>query len=128
VVVLGESNENDVIVEQGLSKGDRLYLTTPEDADKFKLRGEDLIEIVRERRQLKAEEEKRTQNINPREGMRPDMTPEQMREFLQNLTPEQREAMRQSRGAAAPGMGQGRQPGGTRPDTAVRQQVVIRKQ
>ncbi len=72
VVVLGESNENDVIVEQGLSKGDRLYLSIPEGGEKFKLRGEDLIPVIKERKKIKAEEEKRTQNANPRGGMRPD--------------------------------------------------------
>jgi len=55
------------------------------------MRGEDLVAIVKERRKLKAEEEKRIQNINPREEMRPDMTPEQMREYMQNITHEQRE-------------------------------------
>jgi HlyD family secretion protein len=130
VVVLGESNENDVIVEQGLTKGERLYLTVPEDADKFKMRGEELIAVVKERRRLKAEEEKKTQNITPREGNMPDMTPEQMREYMQNLTPEQREKMREMRvtgGAGAAGTGQGR-PGAARTDTAANQQVIIRKQ
>jgi len=62
--------------------------------------------------------------------MRPDMTPEQMREFMQNLTPEQREKMREMRGTGAPGAagaGQGR-PGAARTDTAARRQVVIRNQ
>ena len=125
VVVLGEANENDVVVEQGLAKGDKLYLTIPEEADKFKLRGEELISVIKERKKMKAEEEKRAQNVNPREGFRPDMTPEQMREAIKNLTPEQREEMRKMRGTGGSGMGQGR-PGGTRPDTAVRQQVIIR--
>ena len=62
--------------------------------------------------------------------MRPDMTPEQMREYMQNLTPEQREKMREMRSTGGPGAarhGQGR-PGTARTDTAARQQVVIRKQ
>jgi multidrug efflux pump subunit AcrA (membrane-fusion protein) len=125
VVVLGESNENDVIVEQGLSKGEKLFLTTPEENDKFKLRGEELIAGIKESKKLKLEEDKRTQNINPREGMRPDMTPEQMREFMKNLTPEQREEMRKTRGAGTPGTGQG-QRSATRTDTAARRQVIIR--
>jgi HlyD family secretion protein len=130
VVVLGESNENDVIVEQGLKKGERLYLTVPEDADKFKMHGEELIAVVKERRRLKAEEEKKTQNITPRAGNRPDMTPEQMQEFMKNLTPEQREKMREMRGAGGTGAAGMRQgvPGAARTDTAARQQVVIRKQ
>ena len=81
-------------------------------------------------RRALTEEEKKAQNIAPRNGIRPDMTPEQMREFMQNLTPEQREKMREMRGAGGPGAagtGQGR-PGATRTDTAARQQVVIRKQ
>jgi multidrug efflux pump subunit AcrA (membrane-fusion protein) len=129
VVVLGESNENDVIVEQGLSSGDKLYLSIPEEGDKFRLHGEDLIAQIKERKKQKEQEQKREQNINPRAGMMPpNMTPEQMREYMQNLTPEQREAMRQMRSSGGQGMGQGR-PAGNRTDTAARQQqVVIRQQ
>ncbi|MGB8358689.1 MAG: efflux RND transporter periplasmic adaptor subunit [Bacteroidales bacterium] len=83
VVVLGESNENDVIVEQGLSKGDKLYLSIPEGGEKFKLRGEDLIPVIKERKKLKAEEEKRIQNANPRGGMRPD-TAARRQVFIRN--------------------------------------------
>jgi hypothetical protein len=114
-----------VIVDQGLSKGEKLYLTTPEDGDKFKLRGDELIAGIKERKKLKLEEDKRTQNANPREGIRPDMTPEQMREFMKNLTPEQREEMRKTRGAGTPAAVQG-QRGATRTDTAARRQVIIR--
>lgn len=126
VVVLGESNENDVIVEQGLASGDRLYLSIPEEGDKFKLHGEDLIARIKERKKQKEDEQKRQQNINPRAGMPSNMTPEQMREYMQNLTPEQRESMRQMRSSG--GQGQSR-PAGSRTDTAARQQqVVIRQQ
>jgi len=49
---------------------------------------------------------------------------------MQNLTPEQREKMREMRGTGGPGAagaGQGR-PGAARTDTAARRQVVIRNQ
>ncbi|MDX9773935.1 MAG: HlyD family efflux transporter periplasmic adaptor subunit [Bacteroidales bacterium] len=130
IVILGESNENDVIVEQGLAKGDKLYLTIPEGSDKFKLQGEDLISVIKDRKRLKQQEEaKRQQNGRSRDLKIPaNMTPEQMREYMQNLTPEQREAMRQRRGPNGTGMGQGRT-GGSGTDTTVRkQQVVIRQQ
>jgi hypothetical protein len=129
VVVLGESNENDVIVEQGLSRGDKLYLSIPEESDKFKLHGEELIAAIKERKRQQLEEQKRQQEGTQREGMIPaNMTPEQMRAFMQNLTPEQREAMRQQRGAGGQGAGQAR-PGGTRTDTtATQQRVIIRNQ
>ena len=122
VVVLGESNENDVIVEQGLKEGERLYLTIPEDGEKFKLQGDDLIAIIKERKKQEAEEEaKRLQNGNQPQNMMPEnMTPEKMREFMQNLTPEQREAMRQMRGSGRPGQMPGRPAGGS--DTTVRMQ------
>jgi multidrug efflux pump subunit AcrA (membrane-fusion protein) len=108
IVVLGESNENDVIVEQGLEKGERLYLTIPEGGDNFKLTGVDLMDVIRERKKQKAEEERRLQKENQRAATPNAMDPEKMREFMQNLTPEQREAMRSMRG----GSGAGRQ-GGT---------------
>jgi hypothetical protein len=129
VVVLGESNENDVIVEQGLAKGDKLFLSIPEDGDNFKLHGEDLIVAIKERKKQQLEEQKRQQSGAQSEGMIPsNMTPEQMRAFMQNLTPEQREAMRQQRAAGGQGTGQAR-PGGTRTGTtATQQRVIIRNQ
>lgn len=129
VVMLGESNENNVIVEQGLKKGEKLYLSIPPEGDKFRLQGEELIAAIKERKRQQFEEQKRQQNGSPRAGTMPaNMTPEQMREYVQNLTPEQREAMRQMRGAGGQGSGQGR-PGGARTDTtATQQRVVIRNQ
>lgn len=117
VVVLGDSNENDIIVEEGLAEGDKLLLSQPEDLEKYKLTGEDLIATIKERKAEKAREEEaaRQQNSNRQQqpgAMPANMTPEQMREYFQNLTPEQREAMRQQRGAGGQGFGQGR-PGGT---------------
>jgi HlyD family secretion protein len=49
VVVLGESNEKNVIVEQGLKPGSTIYVVSPEDAENFKLVGENLIPVIRER-------------------------------------------------------------------------------
>ena len=43
VVVLGESNENNVVIEQGLQPGVQIYLSTPEKPENFKLVGEELI-------------------------------------------------------------------------------------
>lgn len=54
VVVLGESNENHIVVEMGLNKGDKLYLSIPENADNFAYTGLELQEEIEKR---KAEEE-----------------------------------------------------------------------
>jgi HlyD family secretion protein len=43
IVVLGDMNEKNIIVEQGLEPGTSLYLIAPDEADKFKLVGKDLI-------------------------------------------------------------------------------------
>jgi HlyD family secretion protein len=59
VVVLGESNENHVIVEQGLETGTQLYLSTPAKAENFKLVGQELVPVIRERERFKKAEEKR---------------------------------------------------------------------
>lgn len=57
VVVLGESNENNVIIEQGLKEGESLYLSTPAKASRFKVAGENLIAVNKQRAREKQEAE-----------------------------------------------------------------------
>jgi hypothetical protein len=59
VVVLGESNENNVIIEKGLEPGTTIYLSTPADPDKFRLAGEELIPIIKEKEKARKAEELR---------------------------------------------------------------------
>lgn len=59
VVLLGESNENNVIIEKGLKENEVIFLSTPEGGDRFKMTGTDLIPVIRERERLKKEEELR---------------------------------------------------------------------
>ena len=59
IVVTGESNENHVIIEQGLSENTLVYLSVPEKPESFKLAGQELIEIIREKEQAKKDEERR---------------------------------------------------------------------
>jgi hypothetical protein len=95
VVVLGESNENNVVIEQGLGIGAQIYLNTPEKAEEFKLKGEELISVIKEREATKKAEELRLrleaekakkEGDEMRGGMRPGMnvTPEMMQRF-QNM-------------------------------------------
>ncbi len=49
IVVLGKSNDKNVIVEQGIEPGTSIYQTTPYQLDKFRLAGENLIPIIKER-------------------------------------------------------------------------------
>ncbi len=59
IVVLGESNENEIVIEQGLSVGDKVFISIPEDSQKWKIVGDDLIPIIKERalEKKKAKEE-----------------------------------------------------------------------
>ncbi|MDX9725707.1 MAG: efflux RND transporter periplasmic adaptor subunit [Bacteroidales bacterium] len=59
IVVLGEENENNVVIEQGLETGTQIFLSTPEKAEKFRLSGESLIAVNQERARAKREEERR---------------------------------------------------------------------
>jgi len=120
VVVLGPSNENEVIVEQGINAGDQIYLNTPENSDEFKLVGEDLITTIKERARLKQEEAEKQQNIQPAQNERGGrMTPE-MRERMMNMTPEEREKLMQERQQGTGGQQQGR--GGQQQVTGGQQQ------
>jgi len=54
IVVLGESNEKHVLVEKGLEAGALLYLGNPENPEKFRLAGKDLIGMIKEREKAKS--------------------------------------------------------------------------
>jgi len=118
IVVLGESNENNVVIEQGLQPGIQLYLSTPAKAEEFKIVGEELIAVIKDREKAKKAEEMRVRaeaeaekakeqasgGMNGKPGM--NMTPEMMKRF-------------QSMRGGKPGTGQG----GVR-DTAARRRMV----
>jgi len=92
VVVLGESNENHVIIEQGIEEGTQIYLNTPEKPEEFtKLLGENLIPVIKEKERVKKEEERKASeqqfqggSFGGREEMMRNMTPE-MRQQFQNM-------------------------------------------
>jgi len=63
VVVLGESNEKNVIIEQGVEPGSSLYVIAPENAESFKLVGENLIPVIRERNKARKIENERFRKV-----------------------------------------------------------------
>ena len=63
IVVLGESNENNIIVELGLTKGDKLYLSLPSDPETFDYTGLALIKEIEKR---KAEEQREREEAQER--------------------------------------------------------------
>jgi multidrug efflux pump subunit AcrA (membrane-fusion protein) len=50
IVLLGASNEKHVIVEQGLKSGSTIYVVPPDEPQKFKLVGKNLIAMIKERK------------------------------------------------------------------------------
>ncbi len=60
VVVLSESNENHIVVDMGLKKGEKLYLSMPDNLDNFKYAG---LELMKEIRRRKAEEEQKRKEM-----------------------------------------------------------------
>jgi multidrug efflux pump subunit AcrA (membrane-fusion protein) len=49
IVVLGKSNDKSVIVEKGLKPGNQVYIIPPEEPEKFRLTGEELIPEIRQK-------------------------------------------------------------------------------
>lgn len=99
IVVLGPSNENRIIVEEGVEEGDMLYLSMPEEAEEFRTEGEELKEVIKEKKRQRLEEEReREEEILEQQkngqGSR-QMSPE-MRERFQNMSEEERQKMRSS--------------------------------
>jgi HlyD family secretion protein len=59
VVLLGASNDKNVIIERGIGPGENVYIVVPENPEKFQLEGTDLIPVIREREYARrAENEK----------------------------------------------------------------------
>jgi HlyD family secretion protein len=54
IVLLGDSNEKHVLVEKGLEASALLYLGNPENPEKFKLAGKDLIGVIKDREKAKS--------------------------------------------------------------------------
>lgn len=52
-VVIGEANEKSVVVEQGLEPGKMVYVIPPDDIKKYRISGEELIAVTRERNNAK---------------------------------------------------------------------------
>ena len=99
VVLLGESNENSVIIEQGLEGDESIFLSTPESPEKFKMAGVDLIEINRQRAKEKREEEAKAREEAARSRQRPAPA-------MEGITPEMMQRFQERRGSM-PGRGSG---------------------
>ena len=62
IIETGDENENFVIVNQGISEGQKLYLTEPADANDFKLSGFEIYaDILRKKEMEKSKKE--TKNL-----------------------------------------------------------------
>jgi HlyD family secretion protein len=149
IVVLGESNENNVVIEQGLKPGVQLYLNTPLKPENYKLVGEELISVIKEREKAKEAEEARLrkeaekakeegggmmgpEGMTGRQGGMPggqgmNITPEMMQRFQQmggNRPGGQNGAPRDT--AAMRKFRQSGQQGGTRDTAAMRRFMQMR--
>ena len=49
IVVPGESNDKNIIIEQGLAEGTSVWLINPDDPSKFRVSGEELVAVNEER-------------------------------------------------------------------------------
>jgi hypothetical protein len=122
VVVLGESNENNVVIEKGLQAGTQIYLSTPAKAENFELVGEELISVIKGREKIKKEEELRLRQeaekakaegggMMERGGM--------MGKHGMNMTPEMMERFQKIRG------GQGGAQSGPRDSASMRKRINV---
>jgi len=87
IVVLGESNENEIIVEAGLSEGEKIMLSVPEEPEKFRFEGLELAEVIRQKEleKLKQEEEQK-ELFDQRANRRPPGQMERPMEFRRDTT------------------------------------------
>jgi hypothetical protein len=132
IVVIGETNENHVIIEQGLKENTLVFLSTPEKPESFKLVGQELIDIIKEREQAKKDEEKRIRegaerlrNAGPRGGrvVGQGISPEMRQRAEQAMASGDTAALREMRQNMQQGQGQQGQvapQGGNQPPAGAR--------
>ncbi len=108
-VILGKANENEIIIRAGLEEGDNVYLVPPDNASDFDLVPLDTA-VVNHFRRID-EQEKGT------EVQQEELSPEELREKLMNMTQEERMKFIQEnpelmKKIMPQGGQQGRRPGG----------------
>ena len=65
LVLLGQMNDNEVVIEKGLKKGDKVWLTTPDDSKEWKITGKELkAEIINKKKKELATEKKPVKTAN----------------------------------------------------------------
>jgi hypothetical protein len=79
VVVLDESNENEIIVEAGLAAGDKILLSVPEGAEEMRFTGLELVEVIRQKeaqkKRLEEEQQKQREEEQIQRNLRRRMQP-----------------------------------------------------
>jgi hypothetical protein len=70
VVVLGEANENEIIVEAGLEEGSKILLSVPEGADDMRFVGLELMALIHEKEAEKKRLEEEARNSTQAERRR----------------------------------------------------------
>jgi len=106
-VILGKTNENEIIVRAGLEPDDNIYLVPPDGAADYQIEALDTA-VVNHFRRL--DEEAKGQPEEEEE----ELTPEELREKLMNMTQEERMKYIQEHPELMQKMGggKGRRPGG----------------
>ncbi len=69
VVVLDESNENEIIVEAGLAEGDKVLLSVPEGAEEMRFIGLELVDVIRQKEAEKKRLEEESQKQREEDQM-----------------------------------------------------------
>jgi HlyD family secretion protein len=108
VVLLGESNENNVVIEKGLEKGTSIYLSTPSSPEKFRMIGQELISVIKEREKAKKLEELR---LRQEAAKVKEQRGEIMNRGEMNISPEMIQQFKKMSGVGPGGIRSNNQPG-----------------
>jgi len=63
IVVPGPMNENHIIIEKGLNPGEEIYLSTPDDPEKFEFEGFELIPEIKRKKEEKLKQEEKLRKM-----------------------------------------------------------------
>ncbi|HER08544.1 MAG TPA: HlyD family efflux transporter periplasmic adaptor subunit [Bacteroides sp.] len=79
IVLVGPSNENNIVIEKGLEPGEMVYLSVPEEPESFEFTGMALMDEIKKRK----EEEMKEAEKRQQQRQRP-MIPEDIRRMMED--------------------------------------------
>lgn len=89
IVEVGESNENDIIIKQGINEDDEVFMSIPEDVDNLDFTGLDIYKDILRKREIEKKKEEEERALREK-----NKTKESLNKEMDGVSADQKKAIR----------------------------------